>query len=385
MAPEISEIFPLADKYEKEYIALWRDICLLESPTKDKAGVDAAVAFLCNKARDIGFDVTVADEPISGSPACIIMNKDAEGTPIALSGHMDTVHEVGVFGTPTVKLDGENIYGPGVCDCKGGVAAAFYAMNVLSAAGFKARPIKLILQTDEETSSVGSNKRTVDFMYECAKDCRAFINLEGYNIGKVTVGRKGILKYKAKVTGFPMHSALCYEGVSAIREAAHKIIELEKLQERKGITFNCGVISGGTTSNTVAGECEFTVDIRFPNAEAREDAEQILNRVINTSYLEGTSSRLIKQSERCAMEITDKNSELAEALNSAYERAGLPRLEARIRAGGSDAADMTARGLACVDSLGVHGGYIHTTREYAVLSSLKESARRIIAAALYLD
>ena len=43
--------------------------------------------------------------------------------------------------------------------------------------------------------------------------------------------------------GIAGHSSTCYEkSASAILEAAHKIIELEKMKENDGITCNCGVI-----------------------------------------------------------------------------------------------------------------------------------------------
>lgn len=45
---------------------------------------------------------------------------------------MDTVHPVGLFGTPPVKQEGDKIYGPGVVDCKGGIVAAFFAMRTLN-------------------------------------------------------------------------------------------------------------------------------------------------------------------------------------------------------------------------------------------------------------
>ncbi len=383
MEYNIGDIFQIVNTYENEYIDFWARLAEVESPTNYKEGVDRAVALAAQLADKMSWQIKIQTEKISGSPICITMNPDACGKPLVLSGHMDTVHAVGTFGDKPVRIEDGKIYGPGVCDCKGGIVAALYAMRVLSEAGFTERPIRLIIQTDEETSSVGSEKRTVDFMYECARDAGEFINLEAYNPGKATVGRKGILKYTVKVSGMPMHSSLCYEGASAITEAAHKIIKLENLKEREGLTFNCGVIFGGTTANTVAGECTFTVDIRFPNEKEKLRAIGILEDVINTQHIDGTSAVLIKESERCAMEATDKNYALLDKLNSAFERAGLQELEPAFRTGGSDASDMTARGLACVDSLGVTGGYIHTSREYAKIPSLKESCLRIIAVSLF--
>ncbi|MBR5507251.1 MAG: M20/M25/M40 family metallo-hydrolase [Clostridia bacterium] len=169
------------------------------------------------------------------------MNPDAEGKPICLSGHMDTVHPIGLFGDHPVKIDEDIIYGPGVSDCKGGIVAAFMAMAALDDEGFSARPVKLILQSDEETSSDGSNKTTVQYMCECARDAVAFLNCEPYVMGTAVLKRKAIAKYTFKIKGKAEHAAYCYNGISAITEAAHKIIELEKYKDENGITANCGI------------------------------------------------------------------------------------------------------------------------------------------------
>jgi len=79
------------------------------------------------------------------------------------------------------------------------------------------------------------------------------------------------------------------------------------------------------------------------------------------------------------MELSQKNISLLDGMNRIFEKVGLPVLKASKRTGGSDAADITAYGIPCVDSLGVRGGNIHTENEFAYLDSLIESAKRIVA------
>jgi acetylornithine deacetylase/succinyl-diaminopimelate desuccinylase-like protein len=45
--------------------------------------------------------------------------------------------------------------------------------------------------------------------------------------------------------------------------------------------------------------------------------------------------------------------------------------------GGSDAADVTDYGIPCIDSIGVESNGIHTPKERASISSLKDSAKRL--------
>ncbi len=379
------EIFERIALLEKEYIGFWTDICNIESPTNHKEGVDRVGGYVMEKARDRGWQIEVQRQEVSGDCICITMNPHAAGAPVCVSGHMDTVHPLGSFGDTPVSMDGEKIYGPGVADCKGGIAAGFLAMAALEDCGFNARPVKLILQSDEENSSATSNKTTVDFMCKCAEGSAAFLNCEPNVYNTAVLARKGILKYSFHVTGKAAHAGICYDGVSAIAEAAYKIIELEKYKDENGITCNCGLISGGTAVNTVPGECTFAVDVRFSDDAEMAAADKFIREIAERSYVEGTSCSVTLMSRRDAMELTDTNIALLEKANVIFSRNGLPTLEKRITNGGSDAAYITQCGIPCVDSVGVTGTYIHRPEEQANLDSLTQAAKRIAAICMCID
>ena len=102
-----------------QYRKIWEEICNIESPTAFKEGVDAVGAYITRWAKEKGFQVTSLPQTVSGNPLCITINPDVDAPAISLGCHMDTVHPVGTFGTPAVRVEGDTIYGPGVCDCKG--------------------------------------------------------------------------------------------------------------------------------------------------------------------------------------------------------------------------------------------------------------------------
>ena len=370
-------IIDFANELEEKYIKALIDFCNIESPTLNKEGVDKSGEFIVNMAKELGFETEIHIEEVSGNAWCITMNPDAKGAPIALSGHLDTVHPVGLFGYPPTKIQGDKIIGPGVCDCKGGVVASLYAMEILSKVGFNGRPVILLLQSDEENSSVTSNKRTVQFMCEKAKDAVAFINCEGHDLGKIIVKRKGIIRYKLEVTGKAAHSSRCYLGASAITEAAHIILELEKYKDEDGITCNCGVISGGTVANTVAEKCSIIADFRFADEDDLEEIKRIVDEVSKKQYVSQTSCEYSLVSFRNAMALCDRNIELFNKINDAYEKNGYGKAEMWIGAGGSDAADVTVFGIPCVDCLGIAGDNIHSKDEFAYLNDLKTAALRL--------
>ena len=84
------------------------------------------------------------------------------------------------------------------------------------------------------------------------------------------------------------------------------------------------------------------------------------------------------------MERVDRNLKLVDDLNKAFVKYGLPELKPSKRTGGSDAADATVKGLMVVDSIGTEGGRIHSVEEFGIKTSLKECAKRLVAAVLEL-
>lgn len=378
-------LFSEIDGLYETYLTVWEEVCNIESPTDCKQGVDAVGNYAAKLAMEHGWQVERFSQPVSGDALCITMNPEAKGRPVCLSAHMDTVHPIGLFGTPAVTKDESYIYGPGVTDDKGGMVVALLAMEALEKVGFQKRPVMLLLQSDEENSSRTSGKKTIQWICEKAKDAVAFLNLEGVlegSEGKATVARKGIANYRFDVTGIAAHSSKCAtEGASAIREAAHKILELEKRKDADGITCSCGVISGGTVVNAVPEKCSFDVNFRFFTMEQYAQVESLVKAVADTVYVPGCSCRLTQTSFRVPMEPVERNYKLLDTMNEIYEQNGMSRLIPRKVLGGSDAADVTMAGIACVDSIGVVGGKIHAKGEFAVMESLKEAAKRVACVA----
>lgn len=374
----MEKLFAAVDALNEEYIKIWEDVCNIESPTKYKAGVDAVCKYFCDLARKRGWKVEEYTQETLGNYACITLNPDATGQAFSLSGHMDTVQEVGSCGTPAVRIEGGKIFGPGVVDCKGGIVAGLLAMDALDKCGFRARPVHMILQSDEETSSQGKG---ISLMLEKGKESVAFINLEGHTEGKVCLQRKGIRTFTFTVHGVEGHASQCAKiGANAIAEAASKILEIEKIKDHDGITCCTSLISGGTTANTIPGQCEFKVNVRFATAEQEKWICTRMQEIADMVTIPGCKTTLSHPAGRPAMELVDRNLVFFETLNTIWETCGLSRMEYNMRQGGSDAAQITAAGIPCIDNLGAAGGKIHTIYEYGELDSLAAMAKRMAAA-----
>lgn len=374
-----NEVLQTIDKLYPYYLDVLEDVCNLESPTDDKRLVDAVGNYLIAFAKERGWKIETYPQERSGDVVCITLCGDVESAPICLSGHIDTVYPVGLWDTPAVRRDDVNMYGPGVMDCKGGVVAAMLAMEALMKCGFSKRPVHLLVQSDEENSSVSSNKATIRYICEKAKKAVAFLNLEGAEGDTAVLVRRGIWRSRFIVHGQACHSSELHKGANAIVEAAHKILRLEELNKIEGISCSCNLINGGTAINVVAEECTFCVDIRFPDDAKFDEAKNLLYHIKNENQNTKCTCDLEEISFRPAMVFSDRNEELLRRMNEIYENNGLPVLEGREEPSGSDAAYVTQCEIPCVDNLGTAGGNIHSLDEYIVLSSLAESAKRIAA------
>lgn len=381
---EYNALFEQIDQLNEDYIKIWQDVCNLESPTADKVRVDAVGRYIADWAEQKGWKVHIEPIEKAGDIVWITLNPEAEGQGIFLSGHLDTVHPVGLFGNPPVRIEGDTIYGPGVIDCKGGVVGAMLAMDALERIGYRDRKVHLLLQTDEEGSSDISKKATINYMCKVAQGAEAFLNLEGQEGNTGVLERKGILSVYLDITGIEAHASQCaIAGANAIAEAAHKILELEKLKDHDGLTASCDLIEGGSVINTVAGHCRVGINIRFATNDQLEWVKAHLQTLADTVYVEGCKTEVIIGQFRPAMEWTQRNRDLLDKMNRCYEACGLPILSTMIGIGGSDAAEITVSGTPCIDSIGVEGGHLHNIREYARVSSLAECAKRLGAYCIY--
>lgn len=376
----MEKIFACVDARAEEHKQLLKDIVCLESYTPDKEAVDKVGTYLKNFAEKEGFHVTVVPFEKAGNGLLITWNETASLPPIAFTGHLDTVFPVGTFKEPLFKECNGKFYGPGVTDMKGGLAIGLLVMCALKDAGYRERPIKFIMIGDEELSEGLSGEAGKEFIRESARGSVAAITLEGSDGRKVTVGRKGSIRYKVYVKGHATHAGSRYaDGISAIKEAAHKILDIEAPSDQAQITYNCGMITGGTSPNTVPGEAMFTLYNRYWEMSQRQEIKDHVESIIRKSYIPGTSSTFDVVGERFPMEATDGNYALAAHINEVSQKYGFGVREAEKTSSGSDASYTTMAGVPSVCSMGPVGGRVHSPDEYMIADSLVSQAKLLAA------
>ena len=381
----VETAFQRVDERLAEYRELLKEIVTLESYTPDKAAVDKLGSHIREFSEARGFHVHVEPFERAGNGLLITMNEEAPLPAVAFTGHMDTVFPEGTFAKPVFREENGRFYGPGVTDMKGGIVVALLAMQALKDAGYRDRPVKLILIGDEELSEGLSGEAGKDFIRESARGCAAAITTEGGFKDCITVARKGSIRYRVHVTGRAAHAGIAYaDGISAIKEAAQKILAIEAASDPEQITYNCGLIKGGTANNTVPETCDFNLYNRYWELAQRDEIRSHVEGIIAKSYIPGTHSTFEIIGERPPMEGTPGNYALCDHVNEVARRYGFPVRKAGRLAEGSDATYTSMVGTPSICSMGPRGNRCHSTDEYAEVESFPVQAKLLAAAVIEL-
>jgi glutamate carboxypeptidase len=305
---------------------------------------------------------------------------------ILFMGHMDTVFPPGTVAKRPFTIKDGTAYGPGALDMKGGIVAFMFAIRALNAAGYDARSLKVILAGDEEVAHYHSNGAD-HFMRE-AKGYAAAFNCEtGFVDDGIVVGRKGTAEFTLEVKGVAVHAGNePQNGRSAILEIAHKVIDIQKLTDYdKGITFNVGVIQGGTVMNAVPAYAKILVDVRYLAPAQLPEINSMLEKVATRTYIDGTTTTFSLKPGIAPMQITPGNKELFAVVKKSYEENGWGTPYEHFVGGGSDSAYSVMAGVPTVCAMGVKGGRNHSEQEFAIVDTLFERAKLLAACAINLD
>ena len=378
--------FEFIDAHRQEMLALWQDFVSTESPSADKPGVDAMARKIAAILSAGGADARVIEFEHAGNMVVATVGAQFPGQPVALMGHFDTVFPVGTLRQRPFTVRDGRAFGPGVLDMKGGIVILLYAIKALQAAGYASRPIKVILAGDEEIGHPRSDANAI-FQRE-VRSCVAAFNCEtGSPQDKLVVGRKGSAVYLLEVHGLAAHAGVDPEnGRSAIHEIAHKVLAIQALSNpATGTTFNVGTIRGGKTFNAVPDYAAIDVDIRFVKTAAMEQSIDRLKEIAAKTFIDGTRTTVNGRINFPPMETTPAIMRLFDlAVHTAVEN-GFPAPTAVQSGGGSDSSNSVLAGVPTLCAMGVKGERNHAPEEYAVVESLFERCKFLIACILNLD
>jgi acetylornithine deacetylase len=238
-------------------IRFTRELVEIESTTYHEGPVgDFLETFLAGRGWNVEkTPVPQPPESAADGPRWNVYAGPASQSPdLVFSTHIDTVPPYIPF-----SEDADFMYGRGVSDAKGIVAAQVAAAESLRAQGFH---VGLLFVAGEERDSAGAKVAN-----ESPKGSRFLINGEPTD-NRLALASKGSLRAVLRSTGKMAHSAYPELGDSAVHklvEALGKLLDLElPVTEDVGpSTLNIGQIHGGHAPNVIADKAEAQVLVRL--------------------------------------------------------------------------------------------------------------------------
>jgi len=288
--------------------------------------------------------------------------------PLIVSAHLDTVFPGGTDLTITRKI--EKITGPGIGDNSLGLAGLFGLYWILgdkspnqSQRLPKTCDVWLVANVAEE--GLGNLKGMQAVVNRFDNEVTAYIILEGMSLGYIYHRALGVKRYQINVHTRGGHSWLDYGKPSAIHILADLIVKIKNLYfpADPRTSYNVGVISGGTTINTIAAEASLQLDLRSLSPSVLETVSNQVEDLVEVENLKGGEEIYIHADVvgvRPAGGIPTEHS----LVKMAFECHIQNGIEPKLNIGSTDANIPLSRGYPAICMGLTTGGGAHTTSEY---------------------
>jgi glutamate carboxypeptidase len=388
------------DRETDRTIALLEHMVNRNSGTLNLEGVTAVGEMVRAELEPLGFEVRWVDMRATGRAGHIVATHrgNGRGKRILLIGHLDTVFETDSPFQAFARA-GNRTTGPGVGDCKGGDVVLIAALRAMQAAGtLREADIMVVMTGDEERPGVPIATARRDLIEagrwaDVALEFENLANEDGRDFG--TVARRSATSWTLTAHGRSGHSSGVFGGelgYGAIYELARILDSFRRELPEPNLTYNVGVIGGGTPAAidadgfrvTASGKTNITAetaiargDLRAltPEQEARVRARM---QAIVGQHLPRTEAALVFSEDGYPpMAPTAGNRALLARLNGVNRDLGLPEMPEYdpAKRGAADSS-FVAGDADTLAGMGAAGGGAHAEGEWIALDSLSRQAKR---------
>jgi tripeptide aminopeptidase len=351
-----------------DVLDLFLELASLPTPPGDERGAaDVVLRYL----RELGLDPDEDDvgPAIDSNMGNIYVRLEptAEGTPLFLCAHLDTVPPSGplrpVVEDGIVRNAGGTILG---ADNKAAAAAMLEGVRRVLAENRPHAGIELLFTPKEEVGLIGAYAfdqsrlhAEIGYVYDQAGP-----------IGEIILGAPWSQSMEVRFHGRAAHSGMFpEEGRSAIQAAARAIADLRLGRVDEETTANVGVITGGTGGNIVPEWCSFLAEARCQDEDRLHDFVQ---EMVDAFAFAATATD-------CEVETTLRKSyvgyrfkqsdDVVRLAATALQRCG-HEVSYALSGGGADANVFNEHGRRCLNLANAMTD-IHTPNEHIAVADLE--------------
>jgi tripeptide aminopeptidase len=210
------------------------------------------------------------------------VRKGSGGGPmLAVAAHLDTVFPEGT--DVKVKREGSRLAAPGVGDDTRGLALMLAVIRAMNAVKFKTTSDVLFVGNVGEEGE--GDLRGVKYLLQKGKykdRIKQFIAIDGGDQGGITRGGVGSRRYRVTFKGPGGHSYGAFGLVNPAFAMGNAMAKMSRMQvpATPKTTFNVGVVSGGTSVNSIPSSVQMDIDLRSEScAELKKVTDTFLTLV----------------------------------------------------------------------------------------------------------
>jgi acetylornithine deacetylase/succinyl-diaminopimelate desuccinylase-like protein len=204
------------------------------------------------------------------------------GPTVVIAGHLDTVFPEGT--DVTVKHDGTKLRAPGIGDDDRGLAVVLAVARAFEKTGLQTNgTVYFVGDVGEEGPGNLRGMRQL-FGKELKGKVDYFISVDDAGLG-IASRAVGSYRYRVTYKGPGGHSYGAFgipNPIHALGRAISGIADVQVPATPK-TTFNVGVIQGGTSVNSIAGEASMDVDMRSEDATSLATVDKQVQAILRNA------------------------------------------------------------------------------------------------------
>lgn len=399
LSPDERAMVAFIDANNASAIALLEKSVNINSGTQNHDGVKQVGMLFRGEFDSLGFKTTWVEGAPFQRAGHLIADHPGQGPRILLIGHLDTVFEPDSPFQKYERISDVAAKGPGITDMKGGNVIMVQALKALHSAGvLKSMNIIVVLTGDEEAAG-RPLALSREALINAAKGADVAIGFEDGdgNPATAVTARRGTTNWTLTVKGRPAHSSQIFNaenGYGAAFEAARILNAFrETLAGQRHLTFNPGVLLGGTTvefdataargsafgkSNVIAETMVVSGDLRALTREQFADARKAMEAIV-AANLPQTSASIVFDDGYPPLAPSPGNERLLALYNQASLDVGAGTVMAvdPDKAGAADVSFVSSEVPMILDGVGLMGGGGHTVQETADMRTLPSQSKRM--------
>jgi acetylornithine deacetylase/succinyl-diaminopimelate desuccinylase-like protein len=209
---------------------------------------------------------------------------------VALEGHMDTVFPEGT--DVKVVHKGDTLYAPGISDDTRALAVVLTVLKAVKKADIKTDADMLFVGAVGEEGQ--GDLRGVKNLFSESRPAKidSYIAIDGTSVDRIVHRGLGSHRYRITYKGLGGHSSGAFglaNPHNALARAIHYwVLDADKFAREKGVrvTYNVGVIGGGTSVNSIPFESWMEVDMRSESPERLAGIDKMLQDAVQKALAE---------------------------------------------------------------------------------------------------